>query len=353
MQIHRFIATSIAERAAIRSLGPALQYNRAHMRLGMLAATTAVGLILWLQVDRPAEAEPGATDPANIRLEYRPGAYMPAGFPLEGSVKLLSAPVVQAGERHRIRVEYTVGKAGVKQGEALDIWKHFTSDVEGFQVDDPAKAAYFAVETTAPGAALKARSYPNSVQRNTPNVFPYRKTAGAVLESGSLRSGDKVYFDLGGALGVRMQHYAENLFNLRIAILNEDQSVRDYGGDAFLKVVGGPASKLRVSAPAYVALGERFSVEVIPSDAWGSLARDYQGLDFDFEDPGWAGVRSSTTRRYCTISPRMSWPAKRASTASKSAAGTGDCEGQASDPSGIASQAPRLLRRPASAHLLA
>ncbi len=262
------------------------------MRLRLLSvAAIAAGLILLGQFGRLAEAEPDAQDPTTMPIEYRPGAYMPPGFPLEGSVKLLSTPVVQAGERHRIRVEYTVGEAGVRQGEALDIWKHFTSDVEGFQVDDPNKAAYLAVETTAPGATLRARAYTNSVQRNTPGVFPYRKTAGAVLESGSLRPGDKVYFDFGGARGVRMQHYAENLFNFRIVILNEDQQVRDYGGDAFLKVVGGPASKLRVSAPAIAAVGERFSVEVVPSDAWGSLARDYQGLDLDFDDPGLSASR--------------------------------------------------------------
>ena len=138
------------------------------MRLRLLSvAAIAAGLILLGQFGRLAEAEPDAQDPTTMPIEYRPGAYMPPGFPLEGSVKLLSTPVVQAGERHRIRVEYTVGEAGVRQGEALDIWKHFTSDVEGFQVDDPNKAAYLAVETTAPGATLRARAYTNSVQRNT------------------------------------------------------------------------------------------------------------------------------------------------------------------------------------------
>jgi hypothetical protein len=205
-----------------------------------------------LSRDRPAAAEPEAANPASLRIEYRPGAYMPPGFPLEGSVKLLSPPVVQAGERHRIRIEYTVGDAGIVQGEAIEIWKHFTSDVEEFQVGDPNSPAHFSVETTAPGARLKARSFTNRTQRNTPSVFPYRKTAGATVESGSLRPGDKVYIDLGGGKGVRMQHYAENLFNFRVVVAGADLKPRDYGGDAFLKVVGGEATKLRVYAPAYV-----------------------------------------------------------------------------------------------------
>lgn len=249
------------------------------------AVALAAALLSVLSRDRPAAAEPEAANPASLRIEYRPGAYMPPGFPLEGSVKLLSPPVVQAGERHRIRIEYTVGDAGIVQGEAIEIWKHFTSDVEEFQVGDPNSPAHFSVETTAPGARLKARSFTNRTQRNTPSVFPYRKTAGATVESGSLRPGDKVYIDLGGGKGVRMQHYAENLFNFRVVVAGADLKPRDYGGDAFLKVVGGEATKLRVYAPAYVSVGERFSVEAITNDDWGSLANDYQGHDLEFNDP--------------------------------------------------------------------
>ena len=210
---------------------------------------------------------------------------MPPGFPVQGKVRLLSPSVVQAGERHRIRIEYTVGDAGVAPGESIEVWKHFTSDVEEFQVEDPDSPAHFAVETTAAGVRLRPRKFTNLVQRNQPSVFPYRKTAGAVLEEGALAEGDKVYLDLGGAKGVRMQHYAENLFNFRIVIAGPDLKPRDYGGDAFLKVVGGRASKLRVYAPAYVAVGERFAVEAIASDKWGSLAHDYQGHELEFQDP--------------------------------------------------------------------
>ena len=256
------------------------------MRLrAILTVAVAAALLLALTVEPPATAESEAVDPSSLRLEYRPGAYMPPGFPLQGTVKLLSSPVVQAGERHRIRVEYTVGYAGVAEGEAIEVWKHFTSDVEEFQVQDPSSPAYFAVEATAPTAQLVARTFTNRTQRNTPSVFPYRKTAGATLESGGLQPGDKVYFDLGGSGGVRMQHYAENLFNFRFVIAGEDLKPRDYAGDAFLKVVGGEATKLRVYAPAYASVGERFSVEAIASDAWGSLAANYQGHVLEFDDP--------------------------------------------------------------------
>ncbi len=218
-------------------------------------------------------------------MEYRPGGYMPPGFPVEGSVRLLTSPVVRAGERHRIRLEYTVGDAGIRAGETLEVWKHFTSDVEEFQVDDPAAPAHFSVEATAPQSRWRRIAHPNGVQRNNPSVFPYRKVAGALLESGQIAAGAKVYLDLGGDRGVRMQHYAENLFNFRLVIAGDNGRPRDYGGDAFLKVVGGTATKLRVHAPAYAKVGEPFSVEAIPSDDWQSLAHDYQGWDLVFDDP--------------------------------------------------------------------
>ncbi len=262
------------------------------MKAHVLLAALVAAISLWyVAADRAARAGPGAEDPASLRMEYRPGGYMPPGFPLQGQVKLLSSPVVQAGERHRIRIEYEVGEAGVARGESIEAWKHFTSDAEGFQVDRESAPAHFAVQTSAPGVVLTPHVFTNYVQRNTPSVFPYRRTVGATLESGALRPGDKVYLDLGGARGVRMQHYAENLFNFRIVIVGPDKKPRDYGGDAFLKVVGGPASKLRVYAPAFAAVGERFSVEVVPSDDWGCLAADYQGLELEFVDPTLGATR--------------------------------------------------------------
>ena len=70
-----------------------------------VGAGLAAALLLTLTLERPATADPESEDPASLRIEYRPGAYMPPGFPLQGTVKLLTSPVVQAGERHRVRVE--------------------------------------------------------------------------------------------------------------------------------------------------------------------------------------------------------------------------------------------------------
>ena len=246
-------------------------------RLIAILVCCLLGAVVW--ANRP--------DPTKIPVEYRPGAYFPPGSPLQGEVKLLSPPVVEMGKRHRIRVEYTLGERPIGVGESVEIWKHFTSDVEQFQLDDPDAPAYFGVETTAPNVELEPVIYPNGVQRNEQQVFPYRKTAGVIVRAGELRAGDKLYFDLGGADGVRMQYYAENLFNFRIAFTNpEEKTYLGYGGDVYLKVTGGPLAKLKVGAPAIVGRREPFDVEVVPLDEWGSLAKNYQDLKIAIESDG-------------------------------------------------------------------
>lgn len=219
------------------------------------------------------------TGPAWRRVEYRPGGHFPAGFPLHGKVRLLSPPVVEMGQRHRIRVEYTAGDLPIETGMAIEVWKHFTSDVEEFQVGNSDAPAYFSVEFDTPAAKGRTKQYTNWVQRNEVSVFPYRKTAAVVIEQGRLKAGDKAYFDLGGPKGVRMQHYEENLFNFRF-VITRDEKVAGYAGDAAMKVTGGPLRKLRVQAPSIVKAGEKFPVEIVPMDEWNSQAKNSTGLTF-------------------------------------------------------------------------
>lgn len=213
------------------------------------------------------------------KIEFRPGGYFPPNFPLYGKVRLLTAPVVEMGRRHRHRVEYTVGEIPVEAGMAVEVWKHFTSDVEEFQVDNPHAPAWFGVEIGAPGVKGRTKRYTNWVQRNEVSVFPYRKTAAVVIEQGRLKQGDQVIFDLGGPAGVRMQHYEENLFNFRF-VITRDEKVVAYCGDAAMKVTGGPLKRLRIQAPSVVKAGERFPVEIVPMDEWSSQAKNGAGLAF-------------------------------------------------------------------------
>ena len=253
--------------------------KRGHI-LTLIALGAVAGVAVW--ANRPAEQRDGLPDPTNMRIDYRPGAWLPPTLDLNGSVRLLTSPVVEMGKRHRVRIEYTIGERPIVAGESIEVWKHFTSDVEEFQVDDPSEPAFFGAEVTATGVTFETRKYLNSVQRNNHQVFPYRKAAALVVESGTLKPGDKVIFDLGGEDGVRMQFYAENLFNFRVAITNETENkILAYGGDAYMKVIGGPLAKLKVQAPSIVGLREPFTVEVVPMDEWVSLANDGAKLELE------------------------------------------------------------------------
>jgi hypothetical protein len=258
-----------------------LQGNRTRLHLLTVLVSLLILCAAVIASRSPSEqATIGAVDPATMRMDYRPGGYFPEGFPLHGKVRLLTPPVVEMGRRTRIRVEYTVGDdMPVETGMSLEFWKHFTSDVEEFQATNPDAPAYFGAEFTTPGIQSRPTTYTNWVQRNRVSVFPYRKVGAVTIEKGRLGPGEKVIFDLGGPRGVRMQHYAENLFNFRFVITKEDK-VLGYAGDACLKVTGGPLRRLRVQAPSIVKLGQPFPVEIVPQDEWVSLAKDHKGLSF-------------------------------------------------------------------------
>ncbi len=177
------------------------------------AALTALAMAgLFLSQTRSRTQD--EVDPAIGPIEYRTGVYLPEDFPLGGTVKLLSPPVAEAGQRSRIKIEYTVGDTPVEPGMSLEIWKHFTSDVEQFQVEDARAPAHFSVEFPEGEVTATTRTFSNWTRRNNPSVFPYRKAAGVTIDNGSLVRGSRVLFDLGGEVGVRMQHYEENLFNV-------------------------------------------------------------------------------------------------------------------------------------------
>jgi hypothetical protein len=261
--------------------------RRVVLVLGLVVAFGA-----FVNATRPEPEQTEVSGPGKMPLEYRPVAFFPSGLKLHGTVKRLSPPIVEMGKRTRIQVEYTVGDLQIEEGMAIEIWKHFVSDVEDFQVDDERAPGYFGADTTASDVQFTTRMFPNSQRYNTPTAFPYRKCVRATVTAGKLATGDKVLLDLGGAKGVRMQSYAENLFNFRVAIVQDaDGKLLGYGGDVLLKVTGGLAANLRVAAPAVVALGESFSVAAVPQDKWGSLARDHRGLELRITDGEGAGSK--------------------------------------------------------------
>lgn len=257
------------------------------MRIRVSIAAAAVLCAAWLFTGKLRSQYGSVASPLGGKIEFRPGGYFPSGFPLHGSVRLLSPPVVEMGSRNQHKVEVRIGDMPIETGMTIEVWKHFTSDMEEFQTKDPNAPAYFRAELPE-GAQGKVYEVTNWVQRNTPAVFPYRKAAGITITAGRLKQGDIVRFDLGGVQGVRMQFYEENLFNFRFVILKGDE-VLGYIGDAALKVTGGPLRKLRVQAPSMVKSGETFSVEIVPMDEWVSQAQNGKGLQLRIKGTGITG----------------------------------------------------------------
>lgn len=251
-----------------------------------IAAAAATCLTVLLAV-RLRSQYGSVQSPLGGKIEFRPGGYFPPGFPLHGSVRLLSPPIVEMGSRNQHKVEVRIGGTPIETGMSVEVWKHFTSDMEEFQIKDRNAPAWFGIELP-PGVQAKTYEVTNWVQRNTPVVFPYRKAAGFTITSGRLKPGDMVRFDLGGAQGVRMQFYEENLFNFRFVIYKGDEAL-GYLGDAALKVTGGPLRKLRVQAPSMVKAGETFPVEVVPMDEWVSQAKNGKGLQLRLKNTGLSG----------------------------------------------------------------
>jgi len=199
------------------------------------------------------------------KVEYRVSGYFPRGFPLHGEVELLSAPVVEMGRKENVAIQYTVGDIAIEPGMAVEVWKHFTSDTEEFLPR---------VTFSRAGVEAETQKFPDFGARGNQDVFPYRRCARVTITQGMLAAGDHVTLDLGP---VRMQHYQENLFNLRLVITREGKVV-GYAGDAIMKVTGGPLARLRVQGPSVVKVGETFPVAVVPQDAWGSRAKDADRL---------------------------------------------------------------------------
>lgn len=245
-----------------------------HAAVGAFFAIVLGSVVLTSQQRSSAGA-----DPSGFKFEYRTSGYFPEGYPLHGKVRLLTPAIAEAGQRVPVRVEYVVGDMGVEPGMSIEVWKHFTSDVEMFQTQSPDSPAWFGVEFSVPGVNARTEGVTNWQQRDPVAVFPYRKAARVIIEQGRLKAGDKVLFHLGGQHGVRMQHYEENLFNFRFVLTRaNDQKVLGYAGDAAMKITGGPLRTLRVQAPSVVKLGEPFPIEVVPMDEWVSLAKNYTGL---------------------------------------------------------------------------
>jgi len=205
--------------------------------------------------------------------KYRVSAHLPDSFLIWGTVDAVGKQILRAGADEKLTVEMVLAKS-IPAGHSVEVWTHFVSDMERPQATAPDGRAFFSYKG---GVAATTFVRPEAKVHGSGSYFPYRRYAGIHLEQDA-PAGSRFVFRISD---VSMQTYEETLFNLRIAILNEDEVV-GYLGDAFYVVKGAEKTQLWVIAPTRVEVSEPFDVKIVTRDRFGNKSGDpLEDLAFD------------------------------------------------------------------------
>jgi hypothetical protein len=194
-------------------------------------------------------------------MEHKPSAYIPPSFLTWGRLAVRGSTTLVAGARGTLDVEVTLDQP-LSAGHRIEVWTHFVSDIERPQNHDENGPAYFACQSSGP--AVETFVLPEAAVHGPNTFFPYRRYAGFRLLDPA-PAGTRLTVQVQNA---SMQSYEEPLFNLRLAILNANQELAGYLGDACYTVVGGAKEFLRVVAPTCVAAGQPFRLAIVACDRY-------------------------------------------------------------------------------------
>ncbi len=211
-----------------------------------------------------------------------------------GSLELVSAPLIEAGELVTVHLRYIAGTAGLAPGGTVSITTTSDSDWAPPQLADPAADGF-----------LKAAPPPDcAVSVHTPD----HKSIVVTLQSGKLQSGDAIDIVLGdrsgGGLGLRAQTFYEPRRYFHCEVDPTGSGKHGTARSAVLQIAGGNADSLSAIAPSDIEVGSSFALLLKAEDRWGNPAEQYRGtvtvsapglilpdgndLEFDEDD---AGVR--------------------------------------------------------------
>lgn len=193
-----------------------------------------------------------------------------------GEATLNPMEEVVAGSFGTWTLTYTVGKHGVDDLGTILIARRLASDWGIPQFDKPGEANYATVSTTG---KAKLRAWFDT----TAYIRPWKAAVVIRVYDGSLAPGDKVVVTFGdrsgGGPGSQAQSFPEETYEFRVLVdcFGTGQFV-PVPEPPVVRVIGGPACRLRVLAPSQVALRERFAITVKAEDAWGNPAYEYSGM---------------------------------------------------------------------------
>jgi hypothetical protein len=184
-----------------------------------------------------------------------------------GSLELISAPVIEAGELATISLRYVSGSACLKPGGYIEIDTDSDSDWAWPQTQDASADGYLRV--VAPeGRAISVHT-------------PEHKSMVITLQSGEMKQGE--YIDIimgdrsGGGGGLRSQTFYDPRRNFLCEVYPTDDVKHGSATKATLEISGGNIDSLSMIAPSDIELGAPFALQLKANDRWGNPAQKYRG----------------------------------------------------------------------------
>jgi hypothetical protein len=185
-----------------------------------------------------------------------------------GRARLDPADDVVAGSYGSWRVVYAVGQQGVPVGGGLRIDTDSDTDWGKPQFRDPRLDDYVTATTSRPTIQLAL-------------IFDGYNGLTVTVRHRPLRPGDTLTVTYGdtraGSPGSRAQTFVEARRYFRVAVDLDGDGTYVPIGSPHLRVVGGPAARLRVIAPSQARVDVPFSLLIAAEDAWGNPASAYTG----------------------------------------------------------------------------
>jgi len=185
-----------------------------------------------------------------------------------GSARLVDAGPVVAGEFGTWKLVFTAGVRGLSTGGGLRISTDSDSDWGWPQFAEPGEAEY----TTAVGPLDSSFSLTSGDHL----------TLAVTVVGRPIKAGEEIvitYGDrIGGGPGSRAQTFLEQRRYFWIEVDCEgDGNFVSIPGAPELRVAGGDATRLVVTAPSDAIAGEPFRILIKAEDTWGNPAERYRG----------------------------------------------------------------------------
>jgi hypothetical protein len=195
-------------------------------------------------------------------------------IPTYGHATIDPAGSVIAGSIGTWTVTYTVGYHGMDDSARLLIARRLASNWGVPQFDRPSESEYTTAWTS--GQARLRLAWDRNAY-----IRPWKRALIVDVRDGALAPGDLVKVTFGdtsaGSPGSKSQTFREETYEFRVLVDPFGNGVFELVEDPpVLRIIGGPAERLRVRAPSEVVAGEPFAVTVVAEDSQGNPSDSYQ-----------------------------------------------------------------------------